>query len=104
MSSKRGRGARAGAGSAGAPALAHHAATGQAPQRAARAAQTVAPSSIIAWFQAAARPAGSSSSARRASARGDNRRPSQRSITRRALTSTAARGASHANAATAAAV
>ena len=45
---------------AGRPADAHHGATGQAPQRGVRAVQTVAPSSIAAWFQSAARPGGTS--------------------------------------------
>ena len=78
--------------------------SGHSPQRGLRGRQTVAPSSIIAWFQAAARPAGSSSAARRASARGPRRTPSRRSITRLTLVSTAATCASHANEATAAAV
>jgi hypothetical protein len=42
------------------PAEAHQRATGHASQRGARAVQTVAPSSIAAWFQSAARPGGKS--------------------------------------------
>ena len=87
-----------------ATALAHHADTGHAAQSARRGPHTRAPSSIIAWFHGAARPAGSSASARANSSRALRRRRSQRSITRRTFTSTAARCASQANDATAAVV
>ena len=46
------------------------AATGHSPQRGARGRQTVAPSSIIAWLNAAARPAREQLGGRDASARG----------------------------------
>ena len=77
------------------PAEAHHALTGHASHRGRRAVHTVAPSSIIAWFHAAARPAGRSAAGAP--------RPS-RSATRRAFVSTAATCAPNANDATAAAV
>ncbi len=53
----------------------HPADTGQEPQSGARGRQTVAPSSIIAWLNVAARPSGSSSAARAASARGVRTHP-----------------------------
>jgi hypothetical protein len=85
-------------------AVAQPARSGQAEQRGARAVQVVAPSSIIAWLNAAAPPAGSHCDARQASAAGVRRAPSQRSITRRALVSSAATCRSQANEPTAAAV
>ena len=103
VASKRSRRAGRG-GAAGAPGAAQPARTGQAPHTGRRGRHTVAPSSIIAWLNVAARPGGSRPAARAASARGVRRTPSWRSSTRRTLVSTAATGASHANEATAAAV
>ena len=96
VASKRSpRGRTAGATASG---PAQPACSGHSPQRGRRGRQTVAPSSIIAWFHAAARPSGSELGRpprqRRAAAR---RTPSRRSITRRTLVSTAATCASHAN-------
>ncbi len=88
------RGARSGITTA--PADAHHPAAGQPSQATTRARQTVAPSSIAAWFQVAARSSSGSSSS-------GVPRPS-RSLIRTTLTSTAATRSPNANDATAAAV
>ena len=105
LSSKRSA-PRRGAGGAGPPAarVAQPSRTGQSPQRGARGRHTVAPSSIIAWLNSAARPAGSSSAARSPSAAGVRDLASKRSITRRAFVSIAATWRSQAKEPTAAAV
>jgi hypothetical protein len=94
-SSKRSATRREDDGTAAAPTDPHHAATGHAPHRGARAVHTVAPSSIAAWFHSAAWPGGRSSS-------GDPR--PIRAATRRTFVSIAATCAPNANDATAAAV